>query len=102
MRAAGAAALFNLMAWISPPADPLLRACPFHWITGKLCPLCGVTRGVFALAKGHWAEAIHFNALAPLAFVLLFSLFWKTAWRPRLWQFALAAFAVYGLWRLLA
>jgi hypothetical protein len=59
---------------------------------------------VFALAKGHWSQAIHFNALSPLAFIMLFSLLWNGAgpgvWRARLWTAGLVAFAVYGVARI--
>jgi hypothetical protein len=54
---------------------------------------------VFALAKGHWREAIRFNALSPLAFAMLFALPWNGRVRGRLWTAGLAAFAVYGVCR---
>jgi hypothetical protein len=98
-RLAGAGLVLALLCWASPAAEPAFRACPFYWLTGRLCPLCGLTRGLCALAKGHWTLALHFNALSPLAFLLLFSLFWNTPWRPRLWSLALAAFAIYGFMR---
>jgi hypothetical protein len=95
----GAVALLGLLWWFSPPADPSLRLCPFYWLTSRPCPLCGLTRAFCALAKGHWAQAIHFHALSPLAFAMLFSLFWKWRWRPQLWAWGLAAIAVYGVCR---
>ena len=101
VRLAGAVLLLGLLWWASPPAQPAFRACPFFWLTGKACPLCGLTRGLCALAKGHWTQALHFNALTPLALVLVFSLFGKTSWRPRLWKSGLAAFALYGVLRVL-
>jgi hypothetical protein len=51
------------------------------------------------LAKGHWRDAIHFNGLSPLAFVMLFMLPWKCRVRGHLWTAGLAAFAVYGVCR---
>ena len=98
-RIAGAVLVLALLFLASPAADPAFRACPFYWFTGRLCPLCGITRGLCAFAKGHWAQAIGFNALTPLGFILLFSLFWNASWRQRLWQFGIAAFAVYGVLR---
>lgn len=91
--------LLALLWWATPPDEPVFRACPFYWITGHPCPLCGLTRGLCALLKGHWAQALHFNLLTPLALVLLLSLLWKFSWRARLWQCGLAAFAVYGFYR---
>ncbi|MBK5295387.1 MAG: DUF2752 domain-containing protein, partial [Acidobacteriia bacterium] len=55
------------------PDAPGLRACPFYWLTTLPCPLCGITRGLCAAAKGHWAQAIEFHALSPL-FLLAFVL----------------------------
>jgi hypothetical protein len=74
--------------------------CGFHWLTGRPCPLCGVTRALFALAQGRWREAMYLNALGPLALVMLLSLFWPGAYRSRLWSAGLAVFAVYGLGRI--
>jgi len=95
------AAIFLFLAfwWLAPPAEPAIRLCPFYWLTGRPCPLCGLTRAFCALAKGHWSQAIHFHALSPLAFVMLFSLFWKWRGRPLLWSCGLAAILVYGVFR---
>jgi L,D-transpeptidase YcbB len=99
-RAVAAMALFTALWCFSLPADPAVRLCGFHWLTGRPCPLCGVTRALFALAKGHWAEAVHFNALSPLAFAMLFALFWNGRLRARLWRGGVVAFAVYGVLRI--
>jgi len=56
---------------------------------------------VFALAMGHWTEAIHWNALTPLGFAMLFSLFWEHPLRGRLWTAGIALFVVYGVCRAL-
>jgi hypothetical protein len=99
VRIAAAAALFAALFFFTVPAEPHWRLCGFYWLTGRECPLCGMTRAVFALAKGHVVEALHFNALGPLGFVMLFTLFWKFPGRDRLWSFGLAAFALYGIFR---
>jgi hypothetical protein len=99
LRLAGAAAVLAVLLCVPVPADPKFRLCPFYWLTGRPCPLCGLTRGLFALAKGHWSAAIHFNALAPLALVMILSLFWNRPWRARLWTAGIAAFAIYGVCR---
>jgi hypothetical protein len=103
MRAAGrilaSLALVAAMRWIAIPAAPRWRLCAFHWLTGRPCPLCGVTRGLFELAKGHWRAALHFNLLTPLAFAMVFALLWPGPSRGRLWTVGLAAFALYGACR---
>ena len=88
-------------------SEPLLRwvlshLCLFHWITGIRCPLCGLTHAMLALARGDWRAAIRFNALSPLAALMLATLFWNRPWRGRLWSAGIAAFAAYGGWRVLA
>jgi hypothetical protein len=50
-----------------PPAKPDFLICPFLVTTGLPCPLCGMTRGLCAAAKGEWLEAMSFHALSPLA-----------------------------------
>lgn len=97
---AGAALLFTFLHFVPAPARPILNLCGFHWLTGRPCPLCGLTRGLFALAKGRLTEAEHLNALTPLGFAMLFSLFWNFSWREWLWRIGSAAFAVYGAIRL--
>jgi hypothetical protein len=103
-RFAGAALLLAFLYFVAPPAEPKYRLCAFHWLTGWPCPLCGLTRGIFALAKGRFGEAEHFNALSPLGFAMLFSLFSSPPWRAKLqwaklWSWGIAAFAIYGVVR---
>jgi len=98
-RAAAALSVFAVLWYFTPPAEPGIRLCGFHWLTGRDCPLCGLTRAVFALAKGHWSQAIHFNALSPLGFTMLFALILNVPWLARLWTFGIGAFAVYGICR---
>ena len=100
LRIAAAVALLVVLWCYTPPADPRFRLCGFHWLTGRPCPLCGMTRAVFALAKGHFRQALGFNRLSPLGFAMLFSLFWNSSLRGRLWTVGIAAFAVYGLLRI--
>ena len=100
-RAAAATALFAALWFIRMPAGPMVPLCGFHWLTGRPCPLCGMTRALFALAKGHWTEAVHFHALAPVGFAMVFALFWPGRWRDWLWKGGAAALAVYGIWRVI-
>lgn len=97
--AAGSVALLAALRYLQPPPLAPYRLCGFHWLTGRPCALCGVTRALFALAKGHWGQAIHLNALSPLALAMLLSLFWCSRLRGRLWPVGLVAFAIYGLGR---
>jgi len=97
MRWAGAASLLAFLWRFTPPAG--LPVCGFHWLTGLECPLCGLTRGLCALMKGRVAEAVGHNALTPLALLMLLALFWRGAWTGRLWSAGVAAFAMYGVWR---
>jgi len=83
----------------TPPVEPRWRLCPFHWLTGLDCPLCGLTRAFFALAKGHWREAIRFHALAPLAAAMVAALWWRRPWVSRLWTSGAAALLIYGVLR---
>jgi len=47
-----------------PPAqNSFYPQCPFYGAFHLLCPGCGATRAMAALLRGHFAEAMHFNAL---------------------------------------
>src|SRR5690242_8739123 len=100
LRAVGSLGLLTALWSISLPAEPTFRLCPFYWLTGLPCPLCGLTRALFALAKGNWNQAVHFNAMSPLGFAMLFSLFWDGPWRKTLWMLGIAAFFAYGVGRI--
>jgi hypothetical protein len=96
VRAAVTALAAALLWFVSVPAEPAIRLCGFHWLTGRPCPLCGLTRALFELGKGRWHSALRFNALSPLASLLLLSLVWPNRWRGLLWRIGLLAFALYG------
>ena len=77
--------------------------CGFRWLTGRPCPLCGLTHGLTALASGRWSDAVSCNALTPLAAAMLLAaplLSLAPAIERRAWQLATATFAVFGLSRL--
>jgi len=99
-RPLAAVLLLGVLWSFTPPADPPLRLCGFHWLTGLPCPLCGLTRGLFALAKGRFHQAVAFNALSPLGMVMLCSLLWNHPARARLWSLGIGAFLLYGVCRI--
>jgi len=81
--------------WAYTPGDgPSL--CGFHWLTGRPCPLCGLTRAIFQLAKGHWQTAIEYHALSPLVPVILIAR-WRRIAIP--WAHVFALFLGYGVGR---
>ena len=96
-RLAAGAALVALLACWTPPAEPRFSLCGFRWLTGHPCPLCGMSRAFFALAKGHLLEALRFNALSPLAFVVSGAMLFGR--NPR-WEAVALALAAYGAARL--
>jgi hypothetical protein len=56
-----------LLALADPSANPFFPPCPFHAVTGWLCPGCGSTRAMHALLHGHLIEALQLNPLAVAA-----------------------------------
>jgi hypothetical protein len=91
-------AIFAALFFLTPPEVPL---CGFRWLTSRPCPLCGLTHAMFALAKGHFAEAIHFHALSPLAAAMLVALILNASRWTRYCAPCAFAFAVYGAWRII-
>ena len=57
--------------WFPPEQYGFYPQCPFHAITGLLCPGCGATRALAALVHGHPGEAMHYNALVVLLLPVL-------------------------------
>jgi hypothetical protein len=63
---ASLAAFDPATTWWFPP-------CPFHALTGWLCPLCGSLRAVHALLTGAVAAALAFNPLTTLGLAAWFA-----------------------------
>ncbi len=99
IRPLAVALLLGVLCAVTIPAGRVLPVCGYHWLTGRMCPLCGLTRGVFSLAKGRWREAIGFNALTPLVFVMLLGSLGGLRFHRREWTGAAAVFAAYGIAR---
>ena len=64
-RAAAALVLLALSLVFPLPAEPTFRLCGFHWLTGRDCPFCGLTRALFAFAKGTGARLSALTHSAP-------------------------------------
>lgn len=56
--------------------------CPIKAVTGKPCPVCGMTAAISALLKGDWRESFQLHAFAPV-FFLAFMVFIISAIAPR-------------------
>lgn len=87
-------AVFVILWTYTPPEGPSF--CGFQWLTQRPCPLCGLTRALFQLAKGHWRQAMAFHALSPLVVVILIAV-WRRAAMP--WAHVLMLFLGYGVGR---
>ncbi len=46
-----------------PASAAIYPICPFHWLTGLYCPVCGSIRGMHALLHGHVLDAVRCNVL---------------------------------------
>lgn len=47
------------------------RLCPFFYITGLPCPLCGMTRGIVSILRIELTDALLFHFLSPLTFACM-------------------------------
>lgn len=90
---------------------PFVPSCVLRSFTGWLCPSCGMTHAVYALARLDLLTALHENAVIPAA-VLLALLWYAELWcralgRPRrliprrawFWWGALALWMLYTVLR---
>lgn len=66
------------------PDDNGIPLCPSKFMFGIDCPLCGSTRAVGALARGHVGNALDHNVVL-IALVPLF-LVWWAMWAVRSWN----------------
>ncbi|MFF7332928.1 DUF2752 domain-containing protein [Streptomyces sp. NPDC090306] len=65
--AAGAAGAALLYGTDPHGSNHVLPRCPFHMVTGLLCPACGGTRMVWDLMHGHLGQAWLDNRVLLLA-----------------------------------
>jgi hypothetical protein len=67
LRAAAPPAIITLVATIlllfPPEHYSFYPHCPIHEYLHLQCPGCGATRALSALLRGHFADAMHLNAL---------------------------------------
>lgn len=68
---AAAAAGTAYVAEVDPGQPGHYPLCPFRALTGYYCPGCGTLRAIHALAHGHLASALAFNALTVCTLPLL-------------------------------
>ena len=52
-----------VLFWFDPAVTTVWPACPFHWLTGWLCPLCGSLRAAHLALHGQVLAAFRANAL---------------------------------------
>lgn len=102
----------NIMAVAFVAANTAFNAafhipCPLHAETGLLCPLCGGTRALEALARGRIGSAVGYNALVVCSLPLVAALCALHYLRPELYRRVtaparkhdmLASLLVFGGW----
>jgi hypothetical protein len=94
-----AAAVFALLRSVTPA---FILTCPMMWLTSLPCPLCGLTRATFHLAKGEWAQAVELHALSPLIAVAAMGVaVLGQARMARYWVWLALLVAIYGGARIL-
>jgi len=82
--------------WAATPVAGL-NLCGFHWLTGYPCPLCGLTRAMCQMMKGHWRAAIEYHALSPLVLLLILAAPVRNIRTP--WIHVAVLFVGYGVGR---
>lgn len=77
-------AILAWIYWVNPenPESAYLK-CPFHWLTGLQCPLCGAQRAVHCLLHLQIEKAWWYNPwLLPMA---VYSIVYYTGrWRSKI------------------
>ncbi|MGW1542526.1 DUF2752 domain-containing protein [Streptomyces sp. NPDC002309] len=89
--AAGAAGAVHLYGTDPHVPGQFLPPCPFHFVTGLLCPACGGSRMVYDLMHGRfdaaWVDNRALLLVSPFALALLGRWIWEGLrgrhWRPR-------------------
>ena len=95
-----------LLRAFPPELFSFYPACPFHVLTGLLCPGCGGTRALAELAAGHVSAAFLHNSFVTVSTpVLAARILWAhcrlqtCVVPPSAAPYLLAAVAIYGVLR---
>lgn len=67
--------------FIQPGDLPTAGICLFKRLFLVDCPGCGLTRAFLSIPRGHWVEAIRFNAASPVLYGLFLLAWLKLALR---------------------
>ena len=55
-----------------------LELCPWYYVSGHLCPFCGMTRGFVAITHFDLQSAIEFNLGSPLIYGAFAYMMWAS------------------------
>lgn len=68
-------ALAALLLLVMLPSHGLgIEICPFHIVTGVICPACGLSRSISSLLHGAWWQSLQYHPLGILVTAWLVSL----------------------------
>lgn len=81
--AAGAGAMFALLALRDPRVGGSYGVCPSILFFGVACPGCGSLRALGAITRGDWADVVAYNPAIPLGLAMLAGLW--VGWLRRLY-----------------
>lgn len=62
--------IFLLSACLPVTVASRVPLCLFHYLSHFDCPGCGLTRSFISLSHGHFLQAIRFNALGPVVYLI--------------------------------
>lgn len=89
--------LFVFSAALTVPLVEKFPICFFHYFTKLDCPGCGLVRSFISISHGRFLEAVRFNALGPLVYLLFFLLLLKLIFQGVGRSFP-SPFALQGRW----
>ncbi|HYL99696.1 MAG TPA: DUF2752 domain-containing protein [Blastocatellia bacterium] len=68
---AGLSVVFLISLVYHAPAGDYFTICTFKNLTGLPCPGCGLTHSFCSFAKGHIEEALTYNGIGPVLFIVM-------------------------------
>ena len=69
-----------------PSAGLGIYICPFHFLTGTICPACGLTRSMSSLLHGHVSTAFLYHPLGIVVLVWLSYVAFSGRSLPQAWS----------------
>ncbi|MCB0392198.1 MAG: DUF2752 domain-containing protein [Bdellovibrionales bacterium] len=90
---------FSRFQQVEEAAKWVILKCPFHFVTGLLCPTCGMTRSFIAIFQGDLHASIRFHPIGAILFLSIFIYWFMLLFNKNVFPFLAVKYKTMNAWR---